>query len=112
MSVEKKITLLRKELHKHNYLYYMLDKPEISDHEFDKMLKELHELELQFPEFDDSNSPTQRVGSSLNNNFNSITHSFPMYSLENSYSSDELIKWKERLVKVLNTENISYSCEL
>ena len=112
MSAEKKITLLRKELHKHNYLYYMLDKPEISDHEFDKMLKELHELELQFPEFDDSNSPTQRVGSSLNNNFNSIIHSFPMYSLENSYSSDELIKWKERLVKVLNTENISYSCEL
>ena len=48
MSVEKKINLLRKELHKHNYLYYMLDKPEISDHEFDKMLKELHELELQF----------------------------------------------------------------
>ena len=63
MSVEKKINLLRKELHKHNYLYYMLDKPEISDHEFDKMLKELHELELQFPEFDDSNSPTRRLGS-------------------------------------------------
>ena len=81
MSAEKKITLLRKELHKHNYLYYMLDKPEISDHEFDKMLKELHELELQFPEFYDSNSPTQRVGSSLNNNFNSITHSFPQCTL-------------------------------
>ncbi len=112
MSVEKKITLLRKELHKHNYLYYVLDKPEISDYEFDRMIKELEELEMQFSEFDDPNSPTQRVGSSLNNNFNSVTHSFPMYSLENSYSNSELIKWKERLVKVLNTEKISFSCEL
>ena len=64
MSVEKKITLLRKELHKHNYLYYVLDKPEISDYEFDRMIKELEELEMQFSEFDDPNSPTQRVGSS------------------------------------------------
>lgn len=112
MNVENKILELRKSLHRHNHLYYMLDNPEISDFQFDQMLKDLEELEKAHPEFQDSNSPTQRVGSSLNNDFISIQHNYPMYSLENSYSKEELLKWKERIVKILKTENISFSCEL
>ena len=112
MNVENKILELRKSLHRHNHLYYMLDNPEISDYEYDQMLKDLEELEKTYPEFHDSNSPTQRVGSSLNNDFISVQHNYPMYSLENSYTHDELIKWKDRLVKILNTDKISFSCEL
>ena len=112
MNVENKILELRKSLHRHNHLYYMLDNPEISDYEYDQMLKNLEELEKAHPEFQDSNSPTQRVGSSLNNDFISVQHNYPMYSLENSYTKDELIKWKDRLVKILNTDKISFSCEL
>jgi len=112
MNVENKILELRKSLHRHNHLYYMLDNPEISDFEFDQMLRNLEELEKAHPEFQDSNSPTQRVGSSLNNDFISVQHNYPMYSLENSYTQDELIKWKDRLIKILNTDKISYSCEL
>ena len=112
MNIESKIYQLRDSLHRHNYLYYMLDRPEISDLEFDKMLKDLEELEKKYPDYKDLNSPTQRVGSSLNNDFDSVEHNFPMYSLENSYSKEELIKWKDRLVKILNTDNISFSCEL
>jgi len=112
MNVENKILELRKSLHRHNHLYYMLDNPEISDFEFDQMLKNLEELEKAHPEFQDSNSPTQRVGSSLNNDFTSVQHNYPMYSLENSYTQDEIIKWKDRIVKILNTDKISFSCEL
>ena len=112
MNVENKILELRKSLHRHNHLYYMLDNPEISDFEYDQMLKNLEELEKAHPEFQDSNSPTQRVGSSLNNDFISVQHNYPMYSLENSYTQDELIKWKDRLTKILNTDKISFSCEL
>lgn len=112
MNIESKIYQLRDSLHRHNYLYYMMDRPEISDLEFDKMLKDLEELEKKYPDYKDPNSPTQRVGSSLNNDFESVEHNFPMYSLENSYSKEELIKWKDRLVKILNTDNISFSCEL
>ncbi len=112
MNVENKILELRKSLHRHNHLYYMLDNPEISDFQFDQMLKDLDELEKAHPEFQDSNSPTQRVGSSLNNDFISVQHNYPMYSLENSYTQDELIKWKDRLIKILNTDKISFSCEL
>ena len=112
MNIKSKIYQLRDSLHRHNYLYYMLNRPEISDLEFDKMLKDLEELEKKYPDYKDPNSPTQRVGSSLNNDFDSVEHNFPMYSLENSYSKEELIKWKDRLVKILNTDNISFSCEL
>ena len=112
MNVENKILELRESLHRHNHLYYMLDNPEISDFEYDQMLKNLEELEKAHPEFQDLNSPTQRVGSSLNNDFISVQHNYPMYSLENSYTHDELIKWKDRLVKILNTDKISFSCEL
>ena len=112
MNVENKILELRKSLHRHNHLYYMLDNPEISDFEFDEMLKDLEELEKAHPEFQDSNSPTQRVGSTLNNDFISVKHYYPMYSLENSYTQEDLIKWKDRLIKILKTDKISFSCEL
>jgi len=112
MNIENKILELRKLLHRHNHLYYILDKPELSDFEFDKMLKDLEELENAHPEYKDSNSPTQRVGSSLNNDFISVKHNYPMYSLENSYTKEDLVKWKNRLTKTLNTDKISFSCEL
>ena len=112
MNLEKKINHLRDELHHHNHLYYVKNSPIISDYEFDKKLNELIELENKFPEFLDMNSPTMRVGSSLSNEFNSINHNFQMYSLENSYSIDDLKEWEKRIKKKLGIENISYCCEL
>ena len=112
MNPEKKINHLRDELHHHNHLYYVKNSPIISDYEFDKKLNELIELENKFPEFKDMNSPTMRVGSSLSNEFNSINHNFQMYSLENSYSIDDLKEWEKRIKKKLGIENISYCCEL
>ena len=112
MNPEKKINHLRDELHHHNHLYYVKNSPIISDYEFDKKLNELIELENKFPEFLDMNSPTMRVGSSLSNEFNSINHNFQMYSLENSYSIDDLKEWEKRIKKKLGIENISYCCEL
>ena len=112
MNPEKKINHLRDELHHHNHLYYVKNSPIISDYEFDKKLNELIELENKFPEFLDINSPTMRVGSSLSNEFKSINHNFQMYSLENSYSIDDLKEWEKRIKKKLGIENISYCCEL
>ena len=112
MNPEIKINHLRDELHHHNHLYYVKNSPIISDYEFDKKLNELIELENKFPEFLDMNSPTMRVGSSLSNEFNSINHNFQMYSLENSYSIDDLKEWEKRIKKKLGIENISYCCEL
>ena len=112
MNPEIKINHLRDELHHHNHLYYVKNSPIISDYEFDKKLNELIELENKFPEFIDMNSPTMRVGSSLSNEFNSINHNFQMYSLENSYSIDDLKEWEKRIKKKLGIENISYCCEL
>ena len=112
MNPEIKINHLRDELHHHNHLYYVKNSPIISDYEFDKKLNELIELENKFPEFKDMNSPTMRVGSSLSNEFNSINHNFQMYSLENSYSIDDLKEWEKRIKKKLGIENISYCCEL
>ncbi len=112
MNPEIKINHLRDELHHHNHLYYVKNSPIISDYEFDKKLNELIELENKFPEFRDMNSPTMRVGSSLSNEFNSINHNFQMYSLENSYSIDDLKEWEKRIKKKLGIENISYCCEL
>ena len=93
MDNQKKILELRKILHEHNHLYYVKNEPKISDYEFDLMLNELEKLELEYPEFDDPNSPTKRVGSSLSNDFKASAHNFQMYSLENSYSRADLIDW-------------------
>ena len=112
-EIHKKINVLRDELHEHNYKYYIDDSPIISDYEFDMKLKELQELELQYPQFLDSNSPTQRVGGQITKSFENVPHKFPMYSLSNTYSKEELIQWEERIKKIIgNEERISYSCEL
>ena len=112
MDVLSKITLLRKELNEHNYNYYVLDKPVISDFEFDQKLKELEALETEHPEFFDDSSPTQRVGGMVTKNFETVVHEHRMYSLENSYSEEDLIDWEKRIQKVLGNVAVEYVCEL
>ena len=112
MSPKEKIYFLRDELHHHNHLYYVINEPVISDNEFDIKLKELISLENEYPQFYDPNSPSVRIGSSLSNDFESITHKFQMYSLENSYSIDDLKDWEARIKKRLGINNITYCCEL
>ena len=111
-SAKDKIEELRDELHKHNYFYYIKDRPIIDDYDFDMKLKELINLENQFPQYYDVNSPTQRVGGRIVKFFNSVKHQFPMYSLDNSYSKEDLILWTDRLHKNLNSKQINYLCEL
>lgn len=110
--MEDRIKRLRDKLHHHNHRYYILDDPEITDFEFDLLMRELEELEAQHPEFFDYNSPTQRVGGGITKNFETLQHKFPMYSLQNVYSKDELQSWQERIVRILKDTNISYTCEL
>lgn len=112
MSPKEQIEALRKELHQHNYNYYVLDNATISDFEFDMKLKELEALENQFPEFSDPNSPTQRVGGQITKKFETITHSNRMYSLDNSYSKQDVLDWEKRIQKLLGTQQIEYTCEL
>ena len=112
MDMLKYIEELRNKLHHHNYLYYIKDAPEISDLEFDQTLSELVSLENKYPQYFDANSPSQRVGSSLSNSFKTFNHKYRMYSLENSYSREDLVKWNERIEKNLGKNNLSFSCEL
>ena len=111
MDIKDKINSLRKELHEYNYQYYVLDNTAISDYEFDLKLKELQELENNHPEFYDSNSPTLRVGGEVTKEFQSSIHNNPMFSLDNSYSIDELRDWEKRIKKIVN-QSIEYTCEL
>jgi DNA ligase (NAD+) len=111
-DIQQKINKLRKTLREHNHNYYVLDKPTISDYEFDLLLKELEKLENEYPEFKDINSPTQRVGGAVTKNFKTLTHKNRMYSLDNSYSKDDLKDWQKRVKKILGTEDIEYTCEL
>ena len=112
MDVLTLITSLRNELNEHNYNYYVLDNPTISDFEFDQKLKQLQELETQHPEFFDLNSPTQRVGGSITKNFETIVHQNRMFSLENSYSKEDLTDWENRIQRVLGNVAVEYVCEL
>ena len=112
MSILKTIEDLRTLLNEHNYNYYVLDNPTISDYDFDLKLKELQELENSHPEFFDENSPTQRVGGSVTKNFETIPHDYRMYSLDNSYSKEDLKDWETRIQKVLGNVELSYTCEL
>ncbi len=112
MDMLKYIEELRNKLHHHNYLYYIKDAPEISDIEFDQILNELVSLENKYPQYFDANSPSQRVGSSLSNSFKTFNHKYRMYSLENSYSREDLVKWNERIEKNLGKNKLSFSCEL
>ncbi|MGE5944501.1 MAG: NAD-dependent DNA ligase LigA [Flavobacteriales bacterium] len=110
-TIEEHILKLRNELNEHNYNYYVLDNPTISDLEFDIKLKELEALENQHPEFFDAHSPTQRVGGEVTKNFETIPHEHRMYSLDNSYSREELLDWENRVKKMIDGE-IQYVCEL
>jgi len=110
-NIQKKIEDLREELHQHNYNYYTLDEPTISDFEFDLKLKELQELEEKHPEFYDSNSPTSRVGGEITKNFPTVQHQFRMYSLDNSYDFNDLEDWEKRVQKALN-EPVEFVAEL
>ena len=112
MDIQNTIQTLREELNQHNYNYYVLDKPIISDYEFDVKLKQLQELENKYPEYFDESSPTQRVGGSTTKNFKTIKHDYRMYSLDNSYSKDELLDWEKRIQKVLGDVPLEYTCEL
>ena len=112
MTIQQKIQLLRNELNTHNYNYYVLDKATISDFDFDLKLKELEKLEKENPTFFDANSPSQRVGGTVTKNFETIIHKNRMYSLDNSYSKEDLIDWEKRVQKLLGTTEIEYTCEL
>jgi DNA ligase (NAD+) len=112
MSVQQQIQALREELNQHNYNYYVLDNPTISDFEFDTKLKQLQDLEAQYPEFFDENSPTQRVGGAITKNFETIPHEFRMYSLDNSYSKEDLLDWENRCQKILGNVPLEFTCEL
>jgi DNA ligase (NAD+) len=112
MDIQNTIQKLREELNQHNYNYYVLDNPTISDFEFDQKLKELQELENKHPQYFDANSPTQRVGGAITKNFETVPHEYRMYSLDNSYSKEELIDWEKRVQKVLGDVPLEYTCEL
>ena len=112
MDILQQIQTLREEINQHNYNYYTLDTPVISDYDFDLKLKQLQELELKHPEFFDSNSPTQRVGGTVTKNFNTIAHQTRMYSLDNSYTKEDLIDWENRIKKALGDIPLEYTCEL
>ena len=111
-SIQKKIENLRIELHQHNHSYYVMDQPIISDYNFDMKLNRLIELEKEYPEYFDENSPSQRVGGSITKSFDTVVHESPMYSLNNSYSKEDLEDWQSRVIKKLTNKNIEYLCEL
>jgi len=112
MNSQEKINQLREELRQHNHDYYVLDNAVISDYEFDMKLKELLDLEAKHPEFYDDNSPTLRVGGGITKKFDTIKHRYRMYSLDNSYSKEDLLDWEIRIQKILDSDEISYTCEL
>lgn len=112
MDIQQKIQDLREELNLHNHNYYVLDKPTISDFEFDQKLKQLQDLEAKHPEYFDEYSPTQRVGGTITKNFQTVVHENRMYSLDNSYSKEDLQDWEIKIQKVLGNVDLQYTCEL
>lgn len=112
MTVLETIQSLRAELNLHNYNYYVLDNPTISDYDFDVKLKQLQDLEVANPSFLDENSPTQRVGGAITKNFNTVEHEYRMYSLDNSYSKEDLLDWQTRCQKILGDVDLEFTCEL
>lgn len=112
MTPEQQIKSLQQELREHNYNYYMLDNPTISDYDFDMKLKELQALEQQHPEFQDPTSPTLRVGGMVTKNFETVVHDYRMYSLDNSYSKEDLEDWEKRIQRILGDAEVEFTCEL
>jgi len=111
-KIKYRILELRNSIIEHNHNYYDLDKNLISDFEYDKMINELIELEDQYPEFQDQNSPSQRVGGGLSDKFISESHIFPMFSLDNTYSDIELEAWHKRIIKIIDLTDFEFCCEL
>ena len=111
-EIESRILELRRLISEHNHNYYILDTNLISDFEYDKLVEELVYLENKYPQYSDSESPSLRVGGGLSNKFNSDTHIYPMYSLDNTYSDEELDLWYKRTVKVLGISDFEFCCEL
>ena len=112
MNETERITELRRVLHEHNHRYYVLNQPSISDQEFDMLMRELQDLEARHPEMADPNSPSQRVGSDLNQEFRHVTHKYPMLSLANTYSQQEVAAWYESVSRGLQGEPFEVCCEL
>lgn len=111
-DIEKKIEFLREKIRRHEYLYYVLDQPEISDTDFDKLMRQLKDLEAQNPGLVTPDSPTQRVGGKPREGFVKVAHSSPMLSLDNTYSEDELRAWERRVHELSGRKDIDYVCEL
>ena len=114
-KVKNRIFNLRNILNNHNHLYYVMDSPEISDYEYDKLFNELSSLEDKFPEMKDASSPTQNVGSIADTAFNTVSHDIPMLSLENAFDKEELERFDKRIhekLKLPINEPVTYSCEL
>ena len=112
MDEIKRIEQLRKELHEHNYRYYVQNQPTISDQDFDFLMHELQDLEAKHPEMADPNSPTQRVGSDLNEEFKQVEHKYPMLSLANTYNEQDVADWYESVKKGLAGESFEVCCEM
>ena len=112
MDEKQRIEQLRRELHEHNYRYYVLNQPSIGDYEFDQLMHELQDLEARHPEMADANSPTQRVGSDLQSEFRQVAHRYPMLSLANTYSEQEVRDWYESVKKGLAGEDFEVCCEM
>ena len=110
MQPKETIEQLRQQLNELNYRYYVLNDPLMSDFEYDKLMRELQELETAHPQYDDPNSPTHRVGSDRANLFESVTHRFPMLSLANTYSEEEVVDFDARVRKEVG--EAEYVCEL
>ena len=112
MDEKQRIEQLRQELHDHNHRYYVLNQPTINDQEFDRLMRELQDLEAKHPELYDPNSPTQRVGSDLNQEFRQVAHKYPMLSLANTYSEQEVAEWYESVKKGLGGDDFDVCCEM
>ena len=112
MDEKQRIEQLRRELHEHNYRYYVLNQPSISDYDFDQLMHELQDLEARHPEMADPNSPTQRVGSDLQSEFRQVAHKYPMLSLANTYSEQDVRDWYDSVKKGLAGEDFEVCCEM
>ncbi len=110
-QVQKRVDELIAQINLHNHNYYVESNPTISDYEFDMLLEELQKLEIEFPQFAYDYSPTKRVGGDITKKFETVVHSFPMLSLSNTYSQEEIIEWENRLKKLADGP-IEYVCEL
>ncbi|MDE6288620.1 MAG: NAD-dependent DNA ligase LigA, partial [Muribaculaceae bacterium] len=109
---EDLIQELRTALHRHNHNYYVLNSPEITDREFDEMMKQLEQLESRHPELYDPDSPTQRVGSDISKGFEQVRHIYPMLSLANTYSIDDVDAWADRIDQTLQGQPVTFVGEM